>query len=893
MKLNTSSKTTKRLFALGPVFAMTTGALLSACSSQTLPYMRNEFYVKQNLAGQKIQIRNFQYDYTKDAGGKNFSNIAPNLIEYQYSGQPKLDSTGKPVEEAKATYKIAFALAEAIYVTKNDDTVVVFDDDSTDGSEPDNLQVGVMRQTSSSPKSLNSLAFKQALKDAKKVQFTLKKDIYWTNSKGEKTEYEVKLEDFYTKYMRTVMLNAPYRRSHGGSEKADDYANNVTYQNNLHLRSNPFLTSTDYSNEYLLELFGINAEKLTKKETFLTSVKDTNQQAITFEALTSTNSSAGNGENKVPVFFDNFIEKIILAGSYFTPAPTDFIKANQSRNPQDVTDLAAEVGYYWYGANPQDMLYAGPYILDEVSETRLSYKMNPYYFDQKWVQDDNSVRSIVYEYDNSEATSFRNQNFELYKSHQIPNISFNSLSSTQQTEVLSSIKDHPELFNVSYIQVPDYNDIGAGTITWRPNLYSNYQDPSVNKLNYEFNDAFALLMYGGTIKDIEAGKISMSNQHFWTGDGYILRSILSSAFNYYVFTNEIGNQLSHWNSLARPDALLGGSDQANASIKHLADDPRQFGFFFYGGADGNQKFEKTLEQDRQHSLDHTNNQKIGYQSANYEALKTETKRLLDKFYNEQKSTEAGSNGKSKLVNPNEKIQITFNYRYVNTSANRKLATENAIQVLTNLDNRLDVRVGEWTQERFDSLLNGKSPQTIISWNYDVNSYAGFLGAFLSPSGPMLWFSSLFHFADDSTSSGKANGTEKFKAIRKLAKAFKNSDIVFSKTPNAEAKSWEEMKKGTNKDWFDPLNFMKKDQNSKYNASLALSRFALSYITTLNNQELADLNYEITSLMGFALNSSDSYQIIRNAVPRLVNPHYEIPISVNSDSLSHRYIRIIK
>ncbi|MDQ0514296.1 hypothetical protein J2Z62_000734 [Mycoplasmoides fastidiosum] len=883
---------------------MTTGALLSACSSTTLPHLRNEFYYKVNSNPAEVKTRAFDWDYTKSAQNKAFSNITPHLIEYKYSGHFGLDAEGKPTPQTNAKYKIAFALAKAIHVTTEGGKVEVFDSDAVDGVEPDGIQIGMMRETSTQSNSVNSPAFYEALRKATKVQFTVKEGIYWADGKGEKTSYQLKPEDFFTKYARTVMQNVGYRHAHGGSKEADDHANNVTYRENLEPNTNPFIASTDFGNEYLIYLFGVDGAKLTKKDSFLTTVSSTGEQAVTFEALTPQASTSTSGTSSNPsstqrqVFFDTFMDKIILTGNYFTPAPTDFIKANQSRNPANVSGLAAEIGYYWYGAKFEEMLYAGPYFVTESNQNRFIYKMNPHYFDQEWVNDDSSVRSVVSENDGTDATSFRSQNFELYKTGQTPTISYNNLSQTQQAEVLNSVRTNPELFNLSYTVTPDYSGFNSLAVTWRPILYGDYQNPLVQRSEYAFNDAFALLMYDNTIADIEAGKVATSSKHYWTGDGYIFRSILSSAFNYYAFATEIGSELSHWSTLARPDTPLGGSDQSTtATFKHLSDDVRQTGFFFYGGADNKTKFEKTLAADQKHSVDNTNNQEVRYQASNYEQLKAETKRLLDKFYGVTTGNTTGT-GIAKLTNnKHQKIQLTFNTRSSATTANRKSATENAVKVLNSLDPRLDIRVADWTQERFDALTNAKSPHTWNGWGYDVIAYAGFLGAFLYPERQYSWFTSLFHFADETTSSssdaGVAGPQENFKEIRKLAKAFKASEVVFSKETGAESKTWEEMKNGTNKDWYGFQNFMRKDANSKYNPAVALTRFALTYANNLSNQELADLNYEITSLMGYALNAANGYQITRNAVPRLVNRHYEIPVDVNGDRSSYRYVRILK
>ncbi|MDQ0514286.1 hypothetical protein J2Z62_000724 [Mycoplasmoides fastidiosum] len=877
------------------VTAVSTSLVLAACSSTTAPYTRNEFLTKNNVSATDIRLDAFRHDYTLQATAKTelSNSLAAPLIEYEYSGKTELNGQGEVQNNNYTRYRIRLSLAKAVYVTQKDNPAVplVFDNDNvTENLEVDDpLFTGVKVLRSNDNRSVNSDAFNAALKKATKVQFTLKDNIYWANAQGEKTKYQLVPEDFFVKYARTALQDQDYRHAQGGSVAADQFAVAKTYHNKLKA-DNRFSVQSNYSNEYLIKLFDIDSEKLRHENTFITPVNvgGVEQKAITFDGVSGATQPD----------FVNFFAKALFNANYFTPAPSQFIAENMAKNPKDVTGLAAQVGYYWYGADFKDMLYVGPYYVTRSDTQFESYEMNPQFYDQTWVKAADSVRRVVVQNDTTDPLVFRQSEFEEYRQGNVARINFANLDDQQRATVLTSKTNE---FNLNYEKVPDYNSTGRGLLAWKPIVYSDPANPLTTTTPYAFNDAFSLLMYGVNKKDLEAGKQDVN--YYWTGDGYIFRSLLSQAFNYYAFNNTINTDTSFWGSVARPDGLIEGSDQATSPKKRLSQFENQYSFFFYGGANNQTRFERTLKQDQERFVNSQQNREAGIQAANFDLLKAEMQRLLNKFYG------AGGLGESLKNDPeNKQVKLIFYDRFQNTPAVRRAATESALTALKALDpeqKRIDVSQEAATSVNEPIVRLGKAPYSYSGWHYDVDSYAGFLQFFLYANRDYSLFTALFSFdpADDTSTTPKTNQAQSasqanvvrfknFPEFSKFAKAFKESKTVFPDIDSSNSSQlYQKLKKANNKDWSNVYEVMRPEGNTEYNTVLALSKFGLEYGRTLTNEQSATLNQEITSLMGFSLNSAAGYQLSDKPLPLLINRHYDVPVSVESGSLSKLFVRV--
>ncbi|MDQ0514287.1 hypothetical protein J2Z62_000725 [Mycoplasmoides fastidiosum] len=878
MRLNFSKLKRRWFLPLSFIATTSSGILMAACSANPLPHTINQIYQKSNIKSGDRKLYAFGEDDTiSSAVAADFELKGSRLLEYVYSGETRLNGKGEVIGDNYTDFKISLGLADAVYVTKKDQTQPeVFDTDEVDGTpEIDLIYTGVRRLTSTNPRSVNSKHFAEAIKTATKLQFTIKDDVYWIDAQGNKTDYKVTAEDFYTKYLRTALTETSYRRAHGGSKAADEKAINEVYLNKLP-SSNRFSELSKYSNEYLIKLFDVDSEKLKEKNTFLTKVTAGNVQkdAVTMETAANATSSD----------WTNFLTKTILTAGYFSPAPTEYIKANNQKNNFDgITGIAAESGYYWYGADYSKMLYSSPYYLSKKNDQFDIYTKNQYFYDQAWVNDPKSVNLITLEYIGTDPATFRDATFNDFKDETVYNIRYSALTQNQRNEV----NKEPEKFNLNYIKTPDYNTIPTA-ILWQPNPYPVNISQDSKKHGYAFNDAFALMMWGKSTKDLETKDQDLTS-HYWAGDGYIFRAILSQAINYYAFVNEINDNQTFWGSLARPDGLIGGTDAETSTQKHLTDFENQEEYFFYGS--DNTKISKTLKQDQDHWANNTNNQKKSFQSANFEQLKTEMEKLLDKFYN------TGGLGNS-LTDNNKKIEMTFYEGSLSLSAKEKTAAQNAIEVLNSLDskNRLHFKTEPITYDIYSNIfLTNKSANTFAGWGYDVNTYAGFLGFFFFLNERLTFVQSLSYFADDSSTSTDSvlkQRVTQYPEFTKLAKKFKESTIIFSQTDGAKSITFEQFKNAKNSDLTNLANFMKADTNSKYDAGFSFAKFALDYFKGLTNADAAKLNQEISSLIGFSFNSRGGYTREKIALPFLLNGHYISPnMAYGNGAVYNRFIKV--
>ncbi|MDQ0514284.1 hypothetical protein J2Z62_000722 [Mycoplasmoides fastidiosum] len=858
--------------------AMVSSWVLIACSQASLPHQRNEYFTKVQAGHDQVDLTAFRHDYTVRATGRNnlTNAIAPGLLEIAYTGQTRLNETGAVVNQQFSQHQIKLGLAQAVIVTTtNSSTPLVFDQDDASIPAADPLYLGVKVWSSTNPRSVNSPDFTNALAQSVRVQVVLKENLFWTDAQGNPTKYPVIPEDFYAKYQRTALAETSYRHQHGGSAALDKQAVDQIYQGKLRA-VNRFSAASRFNNEYLVKLFNVDANKLKKKATFLTPINFHNQthQAITFDST----------DSNTPADFVNFFAQIIYNLDFFTPAPSQYIKElGPTKDLANTAAEAAEFGYYWYGADFKEMLYAGPYYVNRSDASFESFQINSHFYDQVWVQAADSVKAIVSENVGTDPLTFTNNLFNDYKQGLVAKLDYDVLNESQRLEVIR----HAQAFNLNYTKQPDHNFFPrAKTLTWRTLVYPNLNDTQIQQTNYAYNDAFALLMYGSNIKDLEAGKQNLS--YYWTGDGHIFRSLLSTAFNYYAFNTSIDSDTTFWGSFARPDGLINGTDQTTNPRKKLIDYPNQNEFFFYGGADGKTKFSKTLADDQTHWTDHQNEQALGFQATNFVSLQTETKRLLDHFYQNGLGKNLGNDP------DNNRIKFIFYDRALDTSAPRRAATANAVKVLNQLDPRLEFSSQPFSLQVDQILIGGKSAVNEIGWGYDIEGYGGYLELLFYSSLESSYLPGFISFAElDPNNPKQKQKIDQYPQFYALATKFKHSPIVFVNTDQAASKTYDQIKNGTNKDWADVVSFMKADPNSQYDPTLALSQFALDYAKNLTNDQVAALNQELNSLLGLVITSAAGHQIFTKPVPHLVNAHFQVPTSVQPIPISPKFFKVVK
>lgn len=821
------------------------------------------FFVRVN---EKVH-RPFEEDITSQAYSLDQNTLLYGSLLFQLaaSGQTKATSEGVISEKSKNWHKLVHA--EKVYLTLADENgqekVVVYDNDKVDKwvAHPSNPSVDMGE--SSDPKSINNPKFLEDLKKTKKMQVTIKKGNFWVNSRGEKTQYEVKAEDFWTKYARTFLRDNKARHEAGGSKELDEMARNKYKGLSPNPGSNPFDANGEYSNEYLLNIFNIDYKALKHKEKFLQKTSEENpEQALTF--------MSAEGQKGMYDFF----RKVFLDTNIFTAAPTDYIKDNKAtKDIAQTTGLVSEVGYYWYGEKPSDFLSAGPYYLSSANADRRIFVQNKHFLDQDWVKNENALRRLTFFTTTQNVQAYAREEFEEYKEGNRVTINWNTLDSAQKLQII----DNPQKFNLNYRKPLDNSSI---RIAGNNNFVANPGNQPSNKRAYQFSDAYSKLVYGAKTTELSAETSPVVNKHFWTGDSLIFRTLISNAFNIHKYGQLNRTTESVWIPTARPDALINGSNHASSQFKTLADAKDMNSLFALGYNEQNKiiKFgKKTIEEDRKYFIANPDNDIISSRSSTWEQLQKQIKQLLDKFY--QANTEFNPQDE------NGKISANF-YEVPLAIEERILTTAKIVENINRLDPRLNFKVIPYNEnDTSQDLREFRAPTRWSGWGYDYDGYGGFLGMVLYPNSRFQFLTLLWAFGalDENHELAKI-----FPQVYKLAKEIKNNKKLFPEG----ARSFEEIQSATAKDLsIDIIKYLKKNKSDDFDVIGEYAKFAKEYQDKTTNEDLIALTKEFNVLFGWSPNN-DLKHTPKQFLPVLVNKHYQVP-QHSLNNLSYYDWRIVK
>ncbi|MBN0970741.1 OppA family ABC transporter substrate-binding lipoprotein [Mycoplasma phocoeninasale] len=647
------------------------------------------------------------------------------------------------IDEARVmvfTKKPVFAryhleLAKAIILTDANGEVSVFDNDSYDSNpQPDSISPqnkpyyrdSTIKLTSNDERSVNSIKFDETLKKAKKFQIVLKDNLSWVNSKGEKTKYQVVPKDYWYSWLRTYSLNATYRNNKnlgGGSDALDKKFRDLLAQPNT-----PVFTPTEsYNNDYLYRLFGIEVDNFFEKDKFVQKISDKadkyqGEESITFEGMSSTESQ-----------FSSFFDKLIIDGDYtFMPAPSQFIdESNETKSqlittyigekiaPSDEDDFRNDIekldhskaayftGAYWYGVSQESTLYAGPYYISEAKNSRQVMKKNQNYWDTEWVKADDTVDELVYSYQSSpiEAKLFSDTSFNKYSQGTVTEIAYSTLSATQKSTIARNAK------KFGLRQIRRKND--------KSPFYRMVTTPFVNSglNNYGFNDAYAKIMWGKTVDEINKGNIDPTT--FISGTGLSFRTILHSAINWDTYASIItSGQSQSWVAKVPDGSNINGSDQSTAKIKVTEDVADQINALSAIDVDGNKidfgsdLGKMLLPSKNQEAVKNKANTIDKLKSAGFLKLQEEMKRLIDKFDKDNPSF------------ANQKFEIYYFFPFTNVPDTFLKGWNEVMEVAKQLNPRIEVKVKYFTNATNPEFnkwrFSGVNGSQIVSWTNDYN-----------------------------------------------------------------------------------------------------------------------------------------------------------------------------
>lgn len=864
--------------------------------------------------------------YGSYIGSAVTQHISVGLLRYQSLNEPEVfhhdiknaenQITDIKTYITKPSYVVKkLALASAIVVTDKDGKTSVFDSDDYDMSEQkapnedtiDGKVIGHFPSPSvflksKNNRSINSDEFLEKLKTAKKVQFVVRKGVFWVDQNGNKTKYKVQAKDFYYSWLRTRAINGTFRHGNGGSEQLDAEAQEALSDPS----SSAFTEKEGYSNEYLFTLFGIDYEKFEKEEEFIQKV-ETDQfkgdEAITFQQL---------GQSKTD--FEKFINATIIKDYTFMPAPSQYIdeanasselpvydyignKTEKSKKFEeklraiDKKSIVSKVGAYWYGLSLKNTLFIGPYYILPQKGQELRLKKNQHYYDQEWAKSNDTVEEIFQIYNSDiEPDIFTRRSLNQYKQGRLSQISFTDLKPNQQSEILKNSREYGLRFNRAINKTsPFYRSVLQPFVKPLP----DNNDVSF----YGFNDAFAKIMFGGTRDELKKG--TNDPKEYISGTGLIFRTLFNAAINW----NELAAQATNgqgiaWLAKVADGSEIGGKDQSNSKIKTPYDVREEINSLFALKSDGTGKlkFGDKLNEDLSPSENDeavknisTKNDRL--KSAGFETIKQEMEKLIQEF--DKKNPELSG----------KEFSFQYIYPFINISAGYKEAFENISKTFEQLHPRLKLSVFHTTNKddpKFQALRTGGANATeLVAWGYDYDAIgSGYDG--LSWNANLI--PTLTWIAANEENKKNEILKQNYPKIHALAKAIvewseKENTKWIGSVPFKELHLVKNDFKGKSLPYTTSLKFEKKNGSTTYElvkgadgkpekwksengkqateANSWTAQFWLNYVSSITNEEAKELMKEFTSFF----NVDFSYNIFKqkNEFGRsLIQKHFIVP-----------------
>ena len=884
---------------LGITFGTSTALYFSAGQLESIAKKR-EYKIRNNTS---LSLDGYYFDTTASYGQAKTKStqslMNSNLIRVQTTGETKFakNSKGETVVKTPSGSKLVLELAKEMILTfksKNGDTQkVIFNSDESNNikEEVSNIPVGQKIPETISLKSNNKLSINSDYFDKllngvaglennvmdpnkqgyilKSIGFTVKENIPWVYSNGKKTNYKVKVEDFWYSYMRTWLFDTKFRRKNGGSKELDTYFINKTST------TSRFQDQKEYPNDYLLDLFGVNSKSLQNKDEAITYTTIGEKKDIpTFTMV----SKYPDNSNEVPKF-KGIINKIFLNSFLIPAAPSAFID-ELSKKTKDVeydgnkiTGLAQELGIYTYGQKRSDNLFASAFVPISGADNRIVFKKNKFFANSDFVNDKNTLDKIIFEF--SSSASYNDQLFTSYFEKTVSEMAYTDLTEQQKKKVFGG-GDPKEALNNGLLQVKQLNKsnlVQRTLLSTDPRKLTKAEkdtyfskEPSKRENPYLFNNAYSKLVYGAPIapNDINDKKTpniidgtAQTANSFFNGSGFQLRTLLNAAINWYTFIN---------NSWKGTKVLWLNHTAPNANYNDTLMNAEGLPFtpvdainrintinYFNGG-----KKEQITEQDMKKVFDdNLGNADEQFKTNKFEDIKKIIKKLLDVN-----------------VPVGDKLEwaITYPYADATTQTLKIQQLEKIIKTIKSLDSRLNpyLNIPNDPTEMLDSISQNKSISDYNGWGYDYDG----IGTFLDGISHGVGISLLGAFSLYSDPKSTAPKTQ-FPEFTKLSEAMKESMDGSKPSENQKLPIGKQMK-----DW---INLTNNDNNTldsyfgdDYKIGIELAKFFVSYQIKLTEKEITDLIIELNSIAGFAMESDNSINDLDAASLSLVLSEYYYP-----------------
>ncbi|VEU78791.1 Uncharacterised protein [Metamycoplasma arthritidis] len=895
-----------------------TVALVSASCVQSV-VSKGEYVYEFNSISSR---RGFLHDGSSSYGGyvsnATTQYTSGSLLRAEAIGAHEVSFVGRKQYITKPTFiRKRLELAKQVILTLDDGTVKVYDNDKAEIlPEGDITHEGKkyysstnVVATSSDSRSINSKQFLEDLKKTKKFQVTIREDVHWVDHAGKKTEYKVQAKDFYYSWLRTALLTTSTRHANGGSEALDKLAKAHLEQNTLR-----YGTDTEYNNEYLYGVFGIDSSKFYDESSFIqtiTSGEASGKQAVTFEKKEGATAD-----------FENLINKNLINNGDFFAAPSQYIDDLNEKKTQNILNYtgtsvpdnvdtfkeelekikdtkAYKAGVYWYGSAIENTLYAGNYYVSSTAPLTTELVKNTHYWDADWVKDETRLKKIIFKYQQrpQEKEIFSTRTWNLYKQGQLSSIPFSTLTQAQQQE---AIRNATKL-GLTY-RKPENRT--------RPYWFSlttpwvRTTDKANAKNFYGFSDAYGKMMWGGTKEELAEDKAD--SKTYFNGLGLSFRTILNAAINWEFFASQsTGGQGRAWLAKVAEASSIGGSDQVSNPKKPIDFDEKINSLFAidvngkkidFGGTLGKELSLKENSEAIKNKDDIT--EKI--KSAGFAKLKEEMKKVIDKFDQDNPTLK------------DQDFEYNIFYPYLNPDVNLGNAIDLVIEAAKALNPRIKLKF-VFGQSAEDPVFNsyrykGAVGTVVASWGYDYDSIgSGYDG--LSWNGAFI--PSLVKIKNDNNANFKEAFPKLSELAEDLAKYEESHKIIgsipfgdFDKISNKYAPSQiaQLIRVKTKKDGekYDlertsdgkAQPYQPGEGKSVTDLYEWSSIFWNTWVKTKTNEHLAELMHEITSFLkvDFQTEIAKSNEEFSKM---LIQPGYVAPSIIGKESLPFADWRILK
>lgn len=217
--------------------------------------------------------------------------------------------------------------------------------------------------------------------------------MFWSDYRGRRTKYRIRAKDFLPRFLFEKLDDIENREVLGGSKELNEYYDK---RYGAKFFSNSFIRrGFDFSDLYSIDRKSLyDYDNLGKNKPIENLVIGGRKR----EALSIYRLEDRDFDKDNPLSEGGLYNWFVYFFNSFYAYPTEYTEEVAKRSNDDKLGkgIVRKIGYYTYGADDKDVLYAGNYILKkhEVvggNET-FQYVKNPNFFDKKWLADINNVR---------------------------------------------------------------------------------------------------------------------------------------------------------------------------------------------------------------------------------------------------------------------------------------------------------------------------------------------------------------------------------------------------------------------------------------------------------------------------------------------------------------------